>query len=98
MLRRFTLTTQGRKRMDKDKVKGTYDDAVGRMKRQSGEWTGDPKKQVEGAAQQIKGKMEKISGDIKDAARDAEDEARRNRDRDAELERERERDNIRHRR
>ena len=57
--------------MDKDKVKGTMDDAVGRAKRQIGEWTDDPNKQAEGTAQQIKGKVEKISGNVKDAVRDA---------------------------
>jgi len=57
--------------MDKDKVKGTIDDTVGRAKRQIGEWTNDPKLQVEGTAQQIKGKVEKISGNVKDAVRDA---------------------------
>ncbi len=59
--------------MDKDKIKGTVDDAVGRAKRQVGEWTDDPNKQVEGAAQQVKGKVEKISGDVKDAVRNATD-------------------------
>ncbi|HTB95804.1 MAG TPA: CsbD family protein [Terracidiphilus sp.] len=59
--------------MDKDKVKGTMDDAVGRAKRQVGEWTGDTKTQVEGAAQQVKGKAEKAWGNVKDAARDAKD-------------------------
>jgi uncharacterized protein YjbJ (UPF0337 family) len=57
--------------MDKDKVKGTMDDAVGRAKRQVGEWTGDTKTQAEGVGQQIKGKVEKISGNVKDAVRDA---------------------------
>ncbi len=57
--------------MDKDKVKGTMDDAVGRAKRQIGEWTDDPNKQVEGTAQQVKGKVEKASGHVKDALRDA---------------------------
>jgi uncharacterized protein YjbJ (UPF0337 family) len=57
--------------MDKDKVKGAIDDAIGRAKRQVGEWTDDPELQVEGGAQQIKGKMEKISGNAKDAVRDA---------------------------
>jgi len=61
--------------MDKDKVKGTVDDAVGRAKRQVGEWTGDTDAQVEGAAQQIKGKTEKAWGNVKDAVRDARDEA-----------------------
>ncbi len=62
--------------MDKDKVKGTIDDAVGRTKRQIGEWTDDPNKQAEGTIQQVKGKVEKISGNIKDAARDANNSSR----------------------
>jgi uncharacterized protein YjbJ (UPF0337 family) len=57
--------------MDKDKVKGTMDDAIGRAKRQIGEWTDDPETQAEGTGQQIKGKVEKISGNVKDAVRDA---------------------------
>lgn len=56
--------------MDKDKVKGTIDDSIGRAKRQVGEWTGDSGAQVEGAAQQVKGKTEKAWGNVKDAARD----------------------------
>ena len=65
--------------MDKDKVKGTMDDAIGRAKRQIGEWTDDPNKQVEGTVQQIKGKVEKISGNIKDSVRDATDSSRASR-------------------
>ncbi len=57
--------------MDKDRVKGTIDDAAGRAKRQVGEWTGDTGAQVDGAAQQAKGKVEKAWGNVKDAARDA---------------------------
>ncbi len=55
--------------MDKDRVKGTIDDAAGRAKRQVGEWTGDTQTQVEGATQQVKGKVEKAWGNMKDAAR-----------------------------
>lgn len=54
--------------MNKDTVKGTMDDVAGRVKRQTGEWTGDVNKQVEGAGQQVKGKAEKVLGNIKDAA------------------------------
>jgi uncharacterized protein YjbJ (UPF0337 family) len=61
--------------MDKDRVKGAVDDAAGRVKRQVGEWTGDTKTQVEGAAQQVKGKAEKALGNAKDAARDTNDRA-----------------------
>jgi uncharacterized protein YjbJ (UPF0337 family) len=57
--------------MNKDNVKGTIDDAAGRAKRQVGEWTGDTKTQVDGAAQQVKGKAEKALGNLKDAAKDA---------------------------
>ncbi len=57
--------------MDKDRVKGVVDDAAGRVKRQVGEWTNDPDKQIEGAGQQIKGKAEKAWGNVKDTAREA---------------------------
>jgi len=57
--------------MNKDQVKGTIDDAAGRVKRQAGEWTGDTKTQVDGASQQVKGKVEKAWGNAKEAARNA---------------------------
>ncbi len=66
--------------MDKDKVKGAINDAAGRVKRQAGEWTGDPNAQVEGSLQQAKGKAQKAWGNIKDAARDAEKEMERERE------------------
>jgi uncharacterized protein YjbJ (UPF0337 family) len=74
--------------MDKDRVKGTIDDTVGRAKRQVGEWTGDVGTQAEGAAQQIKGKAEKAVGSLKDAARDARTDADREHQREREAERE----------
>ncbi|MGD0733948.1 MAG: CsbD family protein [Terracidiphilus sp.] len=64
--------------MNKDTVKGTVDDAAGRVKRQVGEWTGDTNAQVEGAGQQIKGKVEKAWGNVKDAAHDASKSASKN--------------------
>ena len=85
--------------MDKDRVKGTIDDAAGRAKRQVGEWTGDTKTQAEGAGQQVKGKIEKAWGNVKDAARNAgnrseptrdaavERDTTRDRDRDDDLDR-----------
>jgi uncharacterized protein YjbJ (UPF0337 family) len=75
--------------MDKDRVKGSINDAAGRAKRQVGEWTGDTNAQVEGAAQQIKGKAQKVVGTVKDAARDA---ASKNAEADQERERQRESD------
>lgn len=53
--------------MNSDKLKGTMDDAAGRVKRQVGEWTGDTGTQVDGAAQQVKGKAEKAVGNLRDA-------------------------------
>jgi uncharacterized protein YjbJ (UPF0337 family) len=68
--------------MDKDRVKGTIDDAAGRAKRQVGEWTGDTNAQAEGAAQQVKGKAEKAWGSVKDAVRDAHHEAEKENDKE----------------
>lgn len=76
--------------MDKDRIKGTIDDAAGRAKRQVGEWTDDTKSQAEGAAQQVKGKVEKAWGNVKDAARNVGE--RSEHDRDAAVERDRDRD------
>src|SRR4051794_13664439 len=57
--------------MDKDRVKGTMDDAAGRAKRQVGERTGDTGTQAEGATQQVKGKGAKAWGNGKGAPRGA---------------------------
>jgi uncharacterized protein YjbJ (UPF0337 family) len=57
--------------MNKEQVKGTIDDAVGRAKRQVGEWTDNSNQIAEGAAQQVKGKAEKAFGNVKDAAQQA---------------------------
>jgi uncharacterized protein YjbJ (UPF0337 family) len=76
--------------MDKDRVKGTIDDAVGRAKRQTGEWTGNSQTQAEGAAQQVKGKVEKAWGNVKDAVRDAKNDADHDRNTQAEEDRDRE--------
>ena len=77
--------------MNNDTAKGTMDDAMGRAKRQVGEWTGNTNTQAEGAAQQIKGKAEKVIGNVKDAVRDAQhgvqSDADRERQRKAEAER-----------
>lgn len=74
--------------MNNDKIKGSIDDAAGRVKRQVGEWTGNTETQVEGAAQQVKGKTEKAIGNVRDAVNDAskrrDTEVNRNVDRDIE--------------
>lgn len=76
--------------MNQDKVKGAIDDAAGRAKRQVGEWTGDTKTQVDGAAQQVKGKVEKAWGNVKDAAKEADRTGiQRDENREEDLDRER---------
>lgn len=57
--------------MNKDRVEGKVKDVAGRVERQAGEWTGDPKKQVEGAAKQAEGKVQNAWGKTKDAAQEA---------------------------
>jgi uncharacterized protein YjbJ (UPF0337 family) len=63
--------------MNKEQVKGTVNDAAGRAKRQMGEWTGNGDQQIDGAAQQLKGKIQKTVGDLKEAAKQAQDDVRR---------------------
>jgi uncharacterized protein YjbJ (UPF0337 family) len=63
--------------MDKDKVKGAINEAVGRAKRQAGEWTGNTDVQISGAAQQVKGSVQKAWGNLKDAAREADNQVHR---------------------
>jgi uncharacterized protein YjbJ (UPF0337 family) len=41
--------------MNKDRIKGTIDEAAGLAKRKAGELTGSTKLEVEGALQQVKG-------------------------------------------
>lgn len=57
--------------MDKQRVKGAYDEVVGTAKRQIGEWTGNTGTEVAGAARQIKGKVETAVGKLKDGVREA---------------------------
>lgn len=62
--------------MDDNRIKGKVDDVAGRIKRQTGEWTGNEELQSEGAADQAKGKIQNTWGKVKDAARDAADDVR----------------------
>ena len=62
--------------MEKDRVEGKVKDIAGRVERQVGEWTGDPKKQADGAAKQVEGKVQNTWGKIKDAAKSATDDNR----------------------
>ncbi|MGH9495772.1 MAG: CsbD family protein [Candidatus Sulfotelmatobacter sp.] len=62
--------------MNKDRVEGKAKDIAGRVERQAGEWTGDPKKQVSGAGRQVEGKLQNAWGQAKDARKDAADDAK----------------------
>jgi uncharacterized protein YjbJ (UPF0337 family) len=62
--------------MDKDRVEGKVKDVAGRVERQVGEWTGDPEKQIHGAAKQAEGKVQNAWGKAKDAAKSATKEKR----------------------
>jgi uncharacterized protein YjbJ (UPF0337 family) len=61
--------------MDKQRVKGAIDQAVGSTKRHIGNLTGDTRTQVAGATQEIKGKVETAVGKIKDGVRHANNNA-----------------------
>jgi len=61
--------------MNKERVKGTIDEAVGAAKRKAGEWAGNGQLQVEGMVQQVKGKLENALGKVEDAVHEANLEA-----------------------
>jgi len=61
--------------MNKDRVKGSIDEAVGIAKRKAGELTGDSELQIEGIVQQVKGKVESVWGKAKDVVDEANEEA-----------------------
>jgi uncharacterized protein YjbJ (UPF0337 family) len=61
--------------MNKDRVEGKVKDVAGRIERQAGEWTGDTKAQVKGAAKQVEGKVQNAWGQAKDATNQAADHA-----------------------
>ena len=73
--------------MDKDEVKGKGKDIAGRVQRQVGEWTGDEEQQAKGLGKQVEGKVQNAWGKVKDAARDTNDEAKREEGRQEERDR-----------
>jgi len=52
--------------MNKQRIQGAIDQAVGGAKSEIGKMTGNLGTQVEGAAQQVKGKAESAVGKLKD--------------------------------
>jgi len=61
--------------MNKDRSKGTIDEAVGAAKRKAGELTGNTRLRGEGIGQQVKGKLENAWGEAKDVVHDANEKA-----------------------
>ena len=58
-----------------DKIKGKYDETVGKGKREIGRATDDEELQGEGELQNIKGKGEGLKGDVKDKLKDVVDKS-----------------------
>ena len=56
--------------MDKDRIKGSADQAKGAVKDAAGKLIGDDKLRAEGQADKLKGKLESTLGGAKDAVRD----------------------------
>jgi uncharacterized protein YjbJ (UPF0337 family) len=55
--------------MDKDRIKGSAEQAKGKVKEWAGKITGDSKTEAEGKADQVKGKIQNTIGGIKDTVR-----------------------------
>jgi uncharacterized protein YjbJ (UPF0337 family) len=53
--------------MDKDRVKGSLEQAKGKVKEVAGKAVGDSKLESEGKADQVKGKVQNAVGGLKDA-------------------------------
>jgi uncharacterized protein YjbJ (UPF0337 family) len=56
--------------MDKDRIKGSAEQAKGKVKEVAGKVTGDSKLKTEGQADQVKGKIRNAVGGLKDAVRE----------------------------
>ena len=61
--------------MNKDRVKGTIDEAAGSVKQKTGQLTGNTPLQIKGIGQQVKGKVENAWGKAKDVVHEANQEA-----------------------
>jgi uncharacterized protein YjbJ (UPF0337 family) len=56
--------------MDKDRIKGSFDQAKGKVKETAGDVTGDDKLKGEGVADQVVGKVKSAFGGMKDKIRE----------------------------
>jgi uncharacterized protein YjbJ (UPF0337 family) len=55
--------------VDKDRIKGSAEQAKGKAKEWAGKAMGDKKTEGEGKAEQVKGKIQNAIGGLKDTAR-----------------------------
>lgn len=55
--------------MDKDRIKGSAEQAKGKVKEVAGKALGDEKMKGEGKADQVKGKLQNAVGGLKDTLR-----------------------------
>ena len=55
--------------MDKDRIKGSAEQAKGKIKEVAGKTLGDEKLKSEGKADQVKGKVQNAIGGLKDTLR-----------------------------
>lgn len=55
--------------VDKDRIKGSAEQAKGKIKEVAGKVTGDSKLRSEGKTDQVKGKIQNAVGGVKDALR-----------------------------
>ena len=55
--------------MDKDRIKGSAEQAKGKAKEMAGKVAGDSKLQSEGKGDQVKGKIQNTVGGLKDTLR-----------------------------
>ena len=56
--------------MDKDRIKGSFEQAKGKAKELFGRLTGDTKTETEGKAEKVAGKTQNTIGGVKDKARE----------------------------
>lgn len=56
-----------------DKIKGSANEAAGKLKKAAGDLTGNKRLKAEGAGQEAKGKVQKTVGKAKDAVKSAVD-------------------------
>ena len=63
--------------MNKDQVKGSTKEAVGKVQEKIGQAVGSDSQQIKGLDKQVEGKVQKTYGDVKEAVKDATKDAKR---------------------